>query len=378
MEKARQTYIPELDGLRAMAIILVLFRHILLFVLLINENKPIMPVWGYDIFTLPLNGWVGVDLFFVLSGYLISSQFFKGKPTSIPKYALRRILRIFPAYYFVLVVCTLGLFPYFKVLAGENIWQSFIYHLIFMHDYTGSDINSVFWSLAVEEKFYIVVPFIVWFLIFFRKRLGELGVFAIVLALIVLGIYLRINTVPYEGRSLGLEQFLHTYRFPFHCCIEPFMFGILVSFLRYQSKLKEKISLHAPKIFYAGLFIGLMYFSSHTMLKKIDGFDVTFQPTLIAFIMFLIVLGTVMGGGPKILKSSFLNFISRMSYSLYLVHWPVYPSALILASRIMGGDNSSLLFILVFASMALALSFSAAIAVFFCVERPFLRIKDRI
>ena len=63
---------------------------------------------------------------------------------------------------------------------------------------------------------------------------------------------------------------------------------------------------------------------------------------------------------------------------MYLVHWPVYPSALILASRIMGGDNSSLLFIVVFASLALALSFSVAIALFFCVERPFLRIKDRI
>ena len=109
-----------------------------------------------------------------------------------------------------------------------------------------------------------------------------------------------------------------------------------------------------------------------------NGFDVSFQPTLIAFIMFLIVLGTVMGGGPKILKSSFLNFISRLSYSLYLVHWPIYPSALILTSKIMGGDYSSLLFILVFSSLALALSFSAAIAVFFCVERPFLRIKDRI
>lgn len=87
--------IPALDGLRGLAVALVLLRHA---AYLGGYQDSLPPVLG----TFMLNGWVGVDLFFILSGFLISRPFFSGRPFAWKPYLTRRALRILPPYLFVL------------------------------------------------------------------------------------------------------------------------------------------------------------------------------------------------------------------------------------------------------------------------------------
>ena len=146
-----------LDALRALAIVLVLFRHG-------SRTEGAGFASGSFVQNVFTNGWIGVDLFFVLSGYLIAKSLFKrlGKDQQLFswRYFEARILRIVPAYYAVLLLCVIGFFPFFQV-SPEGLEQRVFYHGLFLQDYFGADINVVFWSLGVEEKFYILVPLLI-------------------------------------------------------------------------------------------------------------------------------------------------------------------------------------------------------------------------
>jgi peptidoglycan/LPS O-acetylase OafA/YrhL len=147
---------PWLDLLRATAIVLVLMRHGAREIGV--EGAPV----GFR--NLMLNGWVGVDLFFVLSGFLIARQLLREIGASgtldLPRFLLRRGLRIVPAYAAVLALVVLGAFPLYAV-NPDNLGLRTVYHLVFLQDYLPADINVVYWSLGVEEKFYLAAPLIV-------------------------------------------------------------------------------------------------------------------------------------------------------------------------------------------------------------------------
>ncbi len=98
-----------------------------------------LPVFGWDAATFMANGWVGVDLFFVLSGFLISFHIMKlGKRISGPwpwrSYLAKRVLRIVPAYYATLFLVVLGAFPLYQ-FSQEFIGFRVGYHLLFLQDY---------------------------------------------------------------------------------------------------------------------------------------------------------------------------------------------------------------------------------------------------
>ena len=148
---------PWLDLLRCVAIGLVLARH---------GHRAWVEATGTDprwTDFLALNGWIGVDLFLVLSGYLIARILIRhggaGLSSRLPVYLWRRALRIVPAYYAVLLATVFGVFPLFE-LAREDLGWRVLYHLLMLQDYFPSDINVVFWSLGVETKFYLLAPFL--------------------------------------------------------------------------------------------------------------------------------------------------------------------------------------------------------------------------
>ncbi|MCA9064956.1 MAG: acyltransferase [Planctomycetaceae bacterium] len=152
---ARQTsYYPRLDGLRAIAVSLVLVHHL----------GGIL-AYGWD------QGYYGVDLFFVLSGYLITSILVRSGGTFRQAYATflgRRTLRIFPVYYLALgVIFACGL------ATSSDLLYLCTYTWNYFAKSHGSPDNQLFylWSLSVEEQFYLVWPFLVLSL---RKRLGLL------------------------------------------------------------------------------------------------------------------------------------------------------------------------------------------------------------
>lgn len=150
-------YIKSLDGLRGLAVILVFLFHFgrLSFISL-----------GFEA------GWIGVQLFFVLSGYLITRILLEqkevGLSTYLKKFYWRRGLRIFPLYFGYLVILT-ALFLFIAI--PENFSSIAIYLFSYTYNFSvlsiGPQVNRLFthlWSLCVEEQFYIVWPFIIYFL----------------------------------------------------------------------------------------------------------------------------------------------------------------------------------------------------------------------
>ena len=166
---ARRT-IPELDGLRGLAILLVFLTH---FVAL--ELPAHAGAFDGAVRWVARFGWTGVDLFFVLSGFLITGILLdtKGRPNYWRNYAARRCLRIFPLYYGALVLVMIVLpavthwsDPAFKTLRDHQAWY-WTYTVNFLQVIKGraaAPLNtSHFWSLCIEEQFYLLWPLVVLF-----------------------------------------------------------------------------------------------------------------------------------------------------------------------------------------------------------------------
>jgi peptidoglycan/LPS O-acetylase OafA/YrhL len=159
-------YSPALDGLRGIAIILVLLHHYTIL-------DPITP--GEELLAQTvLIGWAGVDLFFVLSGFLITGILIdaRGSNRYFSSFYARRTLRIFPLYYLIAFV-TLLVLPRFAnlhaLLAGSGApteqWPYWLYltnFAIASRDDFLHGVLDITWSLAIEEQFYLVWAVVVW------------------------------------------------------------------------------------------------------------------------------------------------------------------------------------------------------------------------
>ena len=158
----RSATIPALDGVRGLAILLVLAHNLNPFS---NTGRPLERWIEYD----SNFGWVGVQLFFVLSGFLITGILLdtRGAPRYLRAFFARRVLRIFPLYYGVLigglvVLPALGLAPHRLLADSEHRVWLWVY-LVNWAEPLGRGVTAFphFWSLAVEEQFYFIWPFVV-------------------------------------------------------------------------------------------------------------------------------------------------------------------------------------------------------------------------
>lgn len=348
-----------LDLLRTLAIFLVLLRHASGI-----ENNGLSSGFIANIF---VNGWVGVDLFFVLAGYLIAGGLIRRSSLSggfFPVgYFKDRILRIVPAYYAVLALCVLGFFPGFAI-RSEDVPQSFLEHLLFLQDYTGSDINVVFWTLGVEEKFYIVAPLLVWFL-FKPKSLRVCA--AMGLAVLLVSPISRGMTFETLGQGIEYNDFFVLMRSPFHMSLEGFVIGIMVAILQARGfSLPKSAALIGLCVSGAMLAFWL---GSHEFYFEITRFDAWAQPTLLAFLFGFMVFCAASLSEQKMQSAPFFRVNARLSYTLYLVHYPLLPLAFAIAYQ---------QHYLVFWASYLALSYAMAMLVHFGIEKPFLVLKKRL
>ncbi len=162
-EKTRlsQSHIPELDGFRAIAILWVFVMHMF-------YGWPPMPPKGFTLLPGPLreivsHGWLGVDLFFILSGFLITGILLDAReaPNYFRNFYARRVLRIIPLYF----TCILVMWLAYK---GASVYfgLSLLFLANFSHYFRAHTPHgpSTFWSLAIEEHFYLVWPLLVRFL----------------------------------------------------------------------------------------------------------------------------------------------------------------------------------------------------------------------
>lgn len=179
-EVAANRHIPALDGIRGMAILLVLSFHLNLL-----RSLPSTSPVDTLVSTVFSFGWCGVDLFFVLSGYLITRILYQAKGTEqyFLTFYTNRILRIFPLYYALLTVTFIviphlptGLIPAEKLERWAQVDANPLWYWLYLNNFTtalsgswGHGLLDVTWSLAIEEQFYLLWPWVVY--AFNRERL---------------------------------------------------------------------------------------------------------------------------------------------------------------------------------------------------------------
>jgi len=301
--------IPELDGLRGIAILLVLSFHYINNQLIQSESKI-----GIALSKITSFGWVGVDLFFVLSGFLIGSILMRtqNSPKYFTTFFARRFLRIIPNYYLLLFIFIIVLsIPWFKgnnFLTGNNvipIWSYFtLTHNFYMAQLNnmGNDSMSVTWSIGIEEQFYIVFPFIVYFVK--DKWLPMVLAVAIILAC-----FLRV----------GHESWIPPYVL-LPCRMDAISFGALVAWLNINKDLPA-LSRKYFKVLMAIILIDVLicaflYFKYQDLgVLKNSLFAMTFA------ILLIFALTHKEGLYGRLLRNRMLVWVGTISYSLYLFHY---------------------------------------------------------
>jgi peptidoglycan/LPS O-acetylase OafA/YrhL len=214
--------IHGLDILRSSAIILVFMYHYMCFV-----SK--QPTFGL----LSNIGWVGVDLFFVLSGYLIGHQIFSpiagGRKYSFKIFYSRRLLRTLPNYLFILGVYffipgfseSVDLPPLWKFL---TFTQNFDLH-------TGTGFSHA-WSLCIEEQFYLILPLLALLIIYLKSiRVGWAALFGFMIVGIILRSYLWIHYSQYSDKDFGIFYYTKIYYSSF-CRLDELIIGVSIAMLR--------------------------------------------------------------------------------------------------------------------------------------------------
>lgn len=363
-----------LDGLRALAVLLVLLRHAA-FPVATATGGPVWPAGGYDLIAPLLNGWMGVDLFFILSGFLIGGHLLRQDAGAFrwQHYLTQRALRIVPTYWFVLAIVVAGAVPFFKV-EGQVVAVRVAYHVLFLQDYLPPNIVVAFWSLGVEEKFYLLAPVLLLGSARIRDSRQRMGVLVAVGMLAVLS---RGLLALHDPAPPSYVDFVRTYRFPFHHCVDTLVIGVVAAMLHRDLKAAPGPRARLGNaLAWGGLAVIGWLLVSGELLGDIGWWDKTLQPDAIGLAFGAVVLGCALGGGPQhLLSSAVLRVIARVSYPLYLIHMALIP----LCWRLVGaapadGGRALVAFLPVF----LGVSLLAAIAIHFAAEKPFLLLKDRI
>jgi peptidoglycan/LPS O-acetylase OafA/YrhL len=314
-----------LDGLRAIAIGLVVARHSLRPFISEDAYAPVAAWGGLDLTPLLMNGWVGVDLFFVLSGFLIGRQAFRGEPWT--RFWFRRVTRIFPAYLTCLAVVAAGL-----TLSGG--WSAhagdFAAHLVMLQDYTGSAFVPAFWSLGAEEKFYLLAPVLAVSIGRVPSRLVQGGglalLWALPIAARVLAAHDMVAPISY------LDHFAR-YRSPFHLTSESLVLGFAIAWASLHLR-PELLSGRGRNVIFCGTAGALaLWLAAAPLLINIGPATVIAVPAVVGVAFGALVLACVSGEGvySRVLRWDAWRPLARVSFSLYLVHMMVIPSAMSLA-----------------------------------------------
>jgi peptidoglycan/LPS O-acetylase OafA/YrhL len=346
MTNVAARHVPELDGLRGIAIIAVLIHHQL------------------TAFSLT-GGFLGVDLFFVLSGFLITgllvSEFDNTGSISIRKFYMRRVLRLGPALGLYLISCFIVAYhtqlislPRQLKLIAIALLYSTNWRMAFGWDPV-LDTTAIIWSLSIEEQFYLAWPLLLFACLSlrFRRRFIAAG-----LVVVIIAICIHRNVMLNTGADLTRLYYGTDTR------ADVLLVGCLTALLPFHRTRSQGNRLFGiAAILAAMFFLYLMVTVSFT-----DEWIYRGGFTLVAGLAALVIL-SVTNSPPRALSAALqwfpLRWFGRISYGLYLWHWLVIQTT----SLYYFGYGEP------WAKLALAVGIAAAS--FYVVERPFNRLKTR-
>ena len=351
--------IPFLDGLRTLAILLVVNHHV---------GAAYDETYGptrYTTFPLTINGWMGVDLFFVLSGFFIGTQLWKELvrtgTIAVPAFMLRRTLRIWPLYFFTFAMVLLTM-PHFGA-AKQYGWTD----VLFLVNYLGKGVVLGGWSLSTEEQFYLLAPLL---LLLFRGQ--SLRWFRWMLAGVwLLEVAVRIAEYVHMAGGWQIKNsgaFGQLY-YPFHTHSDGLLAGLLVANLVVAAGQPEALAIR-----------GLLSRPWLTLGAGAVAMGVCWklQSETLNFAGLAVLFASMVWWGiyakPQWLGSRLFYVGSRLSFGMYLNHpYLIRPVAVVVA-RLHAG-TLPLWGAPVIAAVVACLSAVIAFGTFCLVEHPFLLLR---
>ena len=349
---ATHAHIPGFDGLRAIAVTMVVLFH--------------LEIAGFKL------GWLGVNFFFVLSGFLITNILLatRARPDYFKRFYIRRSLRIFPIYYFSLsAICAMGALRGWPV--GDWGWFAVYlqnWQLAMVPTIVFPNMFAHTWTLAVEEQFYLIWPVVVYLL-------GRRQLAAVIAALIVAGLVSRFLALSLLDNHWAPIS-------PLPCVVDSLAWGAAGAVWLHNAASDRRASaIWTARVWLtlliavcAGFIVALNagLFGANEDLAIRLGLVTWVNPLFLALLLSL----STNGAATRALELKPLRYIGKISYGIYLYHWPVLHCtdlALMHLKRVPGPSEA-------FAIIAFKITLTVTIATlsFEFFERRFLNLKERV
>ncbi|MDF0285128.1 acyltransferase family protein [Staphylococcus pseudintermedius] len=345
-------YMPGLDGVRAVAVIAIIIYHL-------------NPQWLSG-------GFLGVDTFFVISGYLITSllltEYHNTGKIELMSFWLRRVKRLIPAVLFLVmgvIVLSLIFMPTeIQKVRADSIaaifyvsnWWYIMQNVDYFEQFAVQPLKHL-WSLAIEEQFYLVFPIVLLSLLSFIRRLKSIRIIFLIL-LVISMIAIMVLYVPNENVArvyFGTDTRIQT-----------LLMGVLLALVWPPFQLKAKVNRQmrtmidtAGVVGLAILFICFKFVSETNSILYYGGFF------LISTVTLLVIASSVHPSGyfAKFLGNKVFTFIGSRSYSLYLWHYPII---VLIHHQFVQGQIPPLVYVVEILLMVLMAEFSYKF-----IEQPF-------
>ena len=384
-------HLDALDGLRGIAIALVVWYHLWQ----VSWLDPHIDLGSMHLplVFIPISGFLGVEMFFFLSAFVLSYPYVRAqlsgdRPPSTRHFAYRRFIKIVPSYVLSLIaVMVLAALPGAKESWGANIdWTTpgaalldFSAHLAFIHTFfydTYASINGVLWTLGIEVQYYVIFPMLI--TMFLRAP------FAIAAIMAIIAIAYRIHIgeccqMPIFDHNLG--QLLGFFDYFAAGMLAAYAYGLLRARRPHITEMRGFWTLVAVAGF---VWIGFLFWNltAHRWDEEFASWWLIRNGTYYAVAIFLAGIGSLFAapGWLRLLANPLFLFLAVISYNLYLWHqvvfrwvatWPFIPHA----PGVTRGDPT---FAWITSICGLALALAVATFVTYAVERPLLRMDPEV
>jgi len=357
-----------LDGIRGVAILLVMFFHLIGFC-----DAGGAPA-GSGLMERALRiaageGWAGVDLFFVLSGFLITGILIRTKNERLyfKNFYARRSLRIFPLYYlfvlvmFVILPRALPSDPHFKDLPSNQFW-SWTYLVNFQIFLSGKWVSQGhIWSLAIEEQFYWMWPLVIYFLSL--KQLRSAACAILISQTLIRALLLH------EGFAADVVPVFTFAR------LDALMAGALIAIVVMGGASRDLLKRMAVGLFLSGAAIRIIAMRSHLPYSYVRyDFYITAYALLFAGFVALSRSLPAESTYNRALGNRLLVFFGKYSYGIYLIHHPI---GVAVCEHLDLSHHCAIMGWIIAAGAGSALILPIAWLVFHLYEMPFLKLKER-
>ncbi len=357
-----------LDLLRALAILLVLGRHI--------RRSDYPPYTGAFFIGWQRSGWVGVDLFFVLSGFLIAGLLFREQMhhgrIRFARFFTRRGFKIYPAFYVMVAVAIANL-----CITRQPVGRHALFDELFFLQNYGPSLCGYTWSLAVEEHFYVFLPVVL--ILMLRRRLNDpdpfrhVPVLFVCLAMEILA--LRIVAVWFAERN-GLPHLAEDLAYHTHSRMDSLMFGVCLSYFYHyrRAALDAFFTKWALPLGVAGV----LCVSWPLVITSSSIFTLTWGFTLLFLgfgsLLMLTLRSSLVARAQRTRPLRLLAYIGTHSYSIYLWHGLVALWIPMLLPKLLGFQVPFLVDCLAYLAASILLGSLVANV----IEIPMLKIRDAL